>query len=91
MRRAFDYIVLVVAFPFLALLAFGLAVADPFRLTQFLSESGRVLRPFFEPTNCENCHAILTAGANDEHAGMCCKCVTARTHKHSVYCKGRAE
>jgi hypothetical protein len=91
MRRAFDYIVLVIAFPFLALLAFGLAVADPFRLTQFLSEAGRVLRPLFEPTKCGNCGAILTAGANDEHAGMCCECVTARTHTHSVCCKGWPE
>ena len=75
MRRAFDYLVLVICFPLLALLAFGLAVADPFRLTQFLTAAGTKLRPIFEPVKCRGCGGLLTARANDEHAGVCCNCL----------------
>jgi hypothetical protein len=87
-RRAFDYLVLVVCFPLLAVWGFGLLVADPFRFTQMLSAAGKRLRPLFEPVNCRSCHAFLTSAANDEHAGVCCNCTGTR-RGHSVYCKGR--
>lgn len=74
MRRIFDYLALVILFPILALLAFGLAVSNPFRLCQLLTAAGKMLRPLFEPVNCRGCGAILTAHVNDAHAGVCCPC-----------------
>ena len=85
MRRVVDYLALVLLFPFLALLGFGLAVADPFRLTQLLTAAGKQLRPLFEPVNCRKCHGLLTSSANDEHAGIRCNCLK----RHSAFCKGR--
>lgn len=88
MRRAFDYITAIVLYPILALLGFGLLVADPFRFTQYLTAAGQRLRPLFEPDRCNGCRALLTANANDEHAGYCCNC-QSKIGGHSVYCKGR--
>jgi hypothetical protein len=97
MRRAFNYVGLVLFFPLLALLGLGLAVSDPFQFSRFCRDLGTRLRPLFEPHNCRICHALLSAGANDEHAGLCCNCVEVMLlqgqhpgyGKHREFCKGR--
>lgn len=95
MRRAFNCVVLIVLFPFLAVGAFALLVADPFQFTRMLSDAGRSLRLLFEPVYCRKCQALLSASANDEHAGICCDCVEIylaigkRRGRHSEFCKGR--
>jgi hypothetical protein len=95
MRRALNYVFMVVSFPLVAVWAFALLVADPFRFTRMLSEAGKRLRPFFEPTACSKCGVLLNAAANDQHAGMCCNCVEVllltgkRRGRHREFCKGR--
>jgi hypothetical protein len=94
-RRAFNYVGLVLFFPLLALLGFGLAVSDPFKFARFCRDLGTRLRPLFEPHNCYGCRALLTASANDEHAGFCCNCVEVlclagkMRGVHREFCKGR--
>jgi hypothetical protein len=96
-RRAFNYVGLVLFFPLLALLGLGLAVSDPFQFCRFCEGVGKGLRPVFEPSNCRICHALLSAGANDAHAGLCCNCVEVcmlagmKRARHRDQCKGRTQ